>query len=204
MAAELGPDYYELITGEEGNEKMLNALYRLNEIKEYLSYDESEETSSANFLDGQYTFQLDGSWFAGRIELEDIEVYPFPAIDEEIGTPLLSGFTSGFYITKKAWDNPEKRAAAVNFINGMTSTESLSNFVTVGGFASDPEAKPTAEDDIQVALRLLASFIDYNVLPLGDSSKAGTYANLVEGQAAFVTKDETVAEAAVSDYLAGQ
>lgn len=205
VAAELGPDYYELITGEEGNEKMLNALYRLNEIKEYLSYDESEETSSANFLDGQYTFQLDGSWFAGRIELEDIEVYPFPAIDEEIGTPLLSGFTSGFYITKKVWDNPEKRAAAVNFINGMTSTESLSKFVTVGGgFASDPEAKPSAEDDIQVALRLLASFIDYNVLPLGDSSKAGTYANLVEGQAAFVTKDETVAEAAVSDYLAGQ
>lgn len=203
-AAALGVNYYEEITGTGGQAKLASALYHLNEIKDYLSLDTTEEISSENFLKGDYTFQLDGSWFAGRIELETIEVFPFPSISDH-GTPLLSGFTSGFYITKKAWDNKDKRDLAVKLIQSLTSTSKLSEFVTVGGgFASDSNAKPSEENSIQVALRLLASRTDFNALPLGDSSKSGTYAILVEGQASFVNKQETIAAAAIKEYLDGQ
>ena len=38
----------------------------------------------------------------------------------------------GYYITKKAWDDPEKRAAAVNFVEYMTSDEMVSKFAGTG------------------------------------------------------------------------
>ena len=34
----------------------------------------------------------------------------------------------GYYITKKAWDDPEKRAAAVDFVEYMTTDEMVSKF----------------------------------------------------------------------------
>ncbi|HHU29028.1 TPA: carbohydrate ABC transporter substrate-binding protein [bacterium] len=205
VAAQLGPDYYNVIKGAEGEDKLTNALLKLSEIKDYLSYDETEEFSSQAFLDGKYTFQLDGSWFGGRIELENITVYPFPVVNEEYGSPLLSGFTSGFYITKKAWDNPKKRDLAVKFVEAMTSRETLTKFVTYGGgFAADSEAKPQNETKVQEALRLVSPRADFVVLPLGDASVAGTYAGLVEVQASFVNNQADTAKAAVKTYIEGQ
>lgn len=205
VIAMLGPDYYNVIKGDNGADKLTEALLKLSEIKDYLSYDESEEFSSQAFLDGKYTFQLDGSWFSGRISLENVTVYPFPTVVEEYGSPLLSGFTSGFYITKKAWDNPEKRELAVKFVEALTSQETLSKFVTYGGgFAADSEAKPANETPIAEALRLLAPRADFPILPLGDASVAGTYAGLVEVQASFVNNQEDIARAAVVTYINGQ
>lgn len=204
VASELGPDYYNEIIGTGGADKLANALYRLNELDQYLSKNTSEAISSQNFLDGKYTFQLDGSWFAGRIELENVEVFPFPKINEN-GSPLLSGFTSGFYITKKAWDNPVRRELAVKLVETLTSTAKLSDFVTAGGgFASDLNAKPKEESDLQVALRNLSSRIDFPVLPLGDASVSGSYPVLVESQAAFVNKNTSSALEAINEYITKQ
>ena len=41
-------------------------------------------------------------------------------------TSIISGLSSGWYITKKAWDDPDKRAAAVSFISDMTTDENVS------------------------------------------------------------------------------
>lgn len=204
VAAEHGDDYYNVIKGAGGADKMATALYRLNEIEQYLSKSNNEEIASQNFLDGKYTFQLDGSWFAGRIELENVKVFPFPSINDN-GTPLLSGYTSGFYITKKAWNNPKKRDLAVKLVMELTSTKKLSDFVTVGGgFAADENAKPKEENAIQTALRLLAGKTDFVALPLGDASAADSYPILVEAQASFVTKNQTTAKKAIEEYLKKQ
>ena len=51
-----------------------------------------------------------------------------PAKGERKNTDIISGLSSGYYITKKAWDDPEKRDAAVQFVEYMTSDEMVTEF----------------------------------------------------------------------------
>ena len=67
--------------------------------------------------------QLDGSWYAGNIEdTDNTVVIAFPGVPDqkaEAGS-LVGGISSGFYITKKAWEDPDKRDAAVKFVMAHT------------------------------------------------------------------------------------
>lgn len=78
-------------------------------------------------------FLIDGSWKVGGIEeaVDDIDNYTVtyvPGKGNRKSTDLIGGLSSGYYITKKCWDDPEKRAAAVDFIEYMTSDEMVSKF----------------------------------------------------------------------------
>ena len=84
--------------------------------------------------DGQAAFLIDGSWKIGFFQtntadhLEDFALTYVPAKGERQATDLIGGISMGYYITKKAWDDPAKRDAAVKFVEFMTSDEQVSIF----------------------------------------------------------------------------
>ena len=84
--------------------------------------------------DGQAAFLIDGSWKIGFFQtncadhLEDFALAYVPAKGERQATDLIGGISMGYYITKKAWDDPAKREAAVKFVEYMTSDEQVSIF----------------------------------------------------------------------------
>lgn len=84
--------------------------------------------------DGQAAFLIDGSWKIGWFEsncadhLEDFTVTYVPGKGERPATDIISGMSSGYFITRKAWDDPAKREAAVRFIMMMTTDEMVSLF----------------------------------------------------------------------------
>ncbi len=84
--------------------------------------------------DGQAAFLIDGSWKIGFFQtncadhLEDFALTYVPAKGERAATDLIGGISMGYYITKKAWDDPAKREAAVKFVEYMTSDEQVSIF----------------------------------------------------------------------------
>ena len=85
------------------------------------------------FTSDKAAFLIDGSWKVGGIEeaVDDIDNYTVtyvPGKGNRKSTDLIGGLSSGYYITKKCWDDPEKRAAAVDFIKYMTSDEMVSKF----------------------------------------------------------------------------
>lgn len=55
----------------------------------------------------------------------------------------------GYFITKKAWDDPAKQAAAVAFVEHMTSDEVLSTFVTTEVTALKNGASPAGLNELQ-------------------------------------------------------
>lgn len=52
-----------------------------------------------------------------------------PARESARATDTIGGISMGYFITRKAWNNPQKRAAAVEFVSQLTSDETLSTFV---------------------------------------------------------------------------
>ncbi len=110
------------------------------------------EATSQLFIDKKAAMMIDGSWFAGSVlDQDNTTVMSFPSYNGiEPNTEIIGGFSSGFYITKKAWDDPAKREAAVNFVMEMTSKESIAEMAKVGG-------APAAEIEVPTDLSPLAS-----------------------------------------------
>lgn len=92
------------------------------------------------FIDGKAAFLIDGSWKVGGIEsmtdkIDNFTVTYVPGKGNRKTTDIIGGLSSGYYITKKAWDDPDKREAAVEFVTYMTSDEMVSKFAGVSATA---------------------------------------------------------------------
>ncbi|MHB8130340.1 MAG: ABC transporter substrate-binding protein [Mobilitalea sp.] len=83
------------------------------------------------FKNKQAAMQLDGSWYAGGIPDQDKTVLvSFPVIPggKAPAGSMVGGISSGFYITKKAWEDPDKRDAAVKFVMAHTNSASVATY----------------------------------------------------------------------------
>ena len=88
------------------------------------------------FYDKQAAMILDGSWIVGGIkDPQTTTVLPVPPTPngKKDPTDIIGGFSAGFYISRKAWDDPAKRDAAVKSVQHMTSNEAISMFAKVAG-----------------------------------------------------------------------
>lgn len=81
--------------------------------------------------DNKAAFAIDGSWkvgwftgsedAAGNVEdIDDYTVTYVPGSGSRKATDIVGGISMGYYITEKAWSDPEKRDAAVQFVEYMT------------------------------------------------------------------------------------
>lgn len=88
------------------------------------------------FNQGKAAMILDGNWRAGGLkDQENTVVVPFPGVPNqkaEAGT-MISGISSGFYISRKAWEDPDKRDAAVKFVMAHTSKEGVQKYWEANG-----------------------------------------------------------------------
>lgn len=109
----------------------------------------------AMFGDGEAAFLIDGSWKVGYFtknyptKLKDLVVSYVPGKGERLASQTIGGISMGYFITRKAWDDPAKREAAVEFVFHMTSEEVLSNFVTTEVTALVNGATPIGLNTIQ-------------------------------------------------------
>lgn len=91
------------------------------------------------FKDKKAAMQLDGSWYiAGVTATDTTVVVPFPGIEgqkAEAGA-MVGGLSSGFYITKKAWEDPDKRDAAVKFVMAHTNKDAIQRYWNGNGRAA--------------------------------------------------------------------
>lgn len=89
----------------------------------------TEEMSSQLFRDKKAAMQIDGSWFANSLPRKNMDttiVMPVPAYAPDADPHAFVGGTSmGFYLTRKAWEDPQRRDAAVQLLHWLTSKESI-------------------------------------------------------------------------------
>lgn len=140
---------------DEYGKAWVNGINDIKEIYEKGYFPENTLTASDSetfelFTADKVAFLIDGSWKVGGIEeaVDDIDNYTVtyvPGTSTRKSTDLIGGLSSGYYITKKCWDDPEKRAAAVDFIEYMTSDEQVSKFA--GSSATALKNGATVDED---------------------------------------------------------
>lgn len=136
----------------------------------------TDDETFAMFTDGKAAFLIDGSWKVAGItascqsdaddestldkeKLEKFSVTYVPGTDMRKASDLIGGLSMGYYITKKAWDDPEKRAVAVDFVEYMTSDEVVPAFVqhTASALKNTPEVDASQFNSLQInAMEMIA------------------------------------------------
>ncbi len=87
----------------------------------------SETVTSQMFRDKKAAMQFDGSWFANTLpaeSMDSVRVLPVPRREGK-GGAVIGGVSMGFYLTRRAWDDPGRRDAAVQLLAWLTSPEHL-------------------------------------------------------------------------------
>ena len=94
----------------------------------------NENLTSQLFRDKQAAMQLDGSWFANSLSersMDSTVVLPMPRYRQEGTLGAIGGVSMGFYLTRRAWDNENRRGPAANLLAYLSTGE---NGRALGGF----------------------------------------------------------------------
>jgi raffinose/stachyose/melibiose transport system substrate-binding protein len=154
MLSAAGPEGYTSIP-ETAPEDWCNGLSMFKTLRDLGAFPVDTDTIDNDFAgdlfkNKQAAMQLDGSWYAGGVPDQETTVvvtFPvFPGGKAPVGS-MVGGISSGFYITKKAWEDLDKREAAVRFVMAHTKSTSVATYWGGNGQAAakvEPLADMTA------------------------------------------------------------
>lgn len=176
----------------------IKELYELGYFPENTLSATDDETF-AMFTEGKAAFLIDGSWKVGGIvgacqsdpedpstldadKLAQFDVTYVPGNGDRKASDLVGGLSMGYYITRKAWDDPDKRAAAVSFVEYMTSDEIVPVFAqhTASALKNAPEVDSAQFNELQVKAMDMMS---------GVTSLTGAVQDLFQGDCRVSTFD---------------
>ena len=136
-----------------------------------------DDETFAMFTEGKAAFLIDGSWKVGGIvgtcqsdpedpatldqaKLDNFTVtyVPAKADSDRKATDLIGGISSGYYITRKAWDDEAKREAAVKFVEHMTTSELVGKFAQHSATALKEAPEVADVNSLQeIAIEMIAN-----------------------------------------------
>lgn len=156
------------------------------------------------FRDKKAAMQLEGSWYTGNIEdKENTVVVAFPGIPDqkaEAGS-MVGGLSSGFYITRKAWDDPDKRDAAVKFVTAHTCQSGVQRYWEATGAVSQTAVEVTPiegatpfDESIAAYTSSAAAIIAPTDARIGDAYKT-LLSEIVKVSTGAVTSEDAINEA---------
>ena len=196
----------------------IKALYEAGYFPENTLSATDDETF-AMFTEGKAAFLIDGSWKVGGIvascqsDPEDIETLDTEKLDaftvtyvpgkgERKSTDLIGGLSMGYYISRAAWEDEDKRDAAVSLVSCLTSDEVVAKFAqhTASALKNAPEVDEDSFNSLQVKAMEMMS---------GVTSLTGAVQDLFNGECRVPTFDgmpqivtgEVSAEDAVAEGL---
>ncbi|MDE7330780.1 MAG: extracellular solute-binding protein [Lachnospiraceae bacterium] len=159
----------------------------------------TDDETFAMFTEGKAAFLIDGSWKVGGIvnacqsdpedastldteKLANFDVTYIPGQGDRKATDLIGGLSMGYYITAKAWEDPDKRAAAVDFVTYMTSDEIVPVFAqhTASALKNAPEVDESTFNPLQVKAMAMMS---------GVTSLTGAVQDIFQGDCRVSTFD---------------
>jgi len=142
----------------------------------------TEAVTSQMFKDKKAAMQIDGSWFANGIPAANMDttiVMPFPTYSENADkTAFIGGVSMGFYLTRKAWDDPEKRDAAVALLAHLTSADSATK---IGGYQFTGKLLDSSYEMINNANYMLSPFQDAMTKEAREAWLLGCISSVADG-----------------------
>lgn len=171
-------EYLMLYTaGEEGYKSVpdkapaewVKGLETLKTLRDMGAFPEDTDTVDEAYViqlfnDKKAAMILDGSWRTGGITDQDNTVVTaFPGVENQKAEKgaMVGGISSGFYITKKAWEDTAKREAAVKFVTAHTDKAGVTKYFVAGGSVGQAAVEVDSVDQSKLS-KLAISGLEYS------------------------------------------
>ncbi len=187
----------------------------LNDIKTlyskgYFPKNTTTATDAETFqlmADDKAAFAIDGSWKIGWFQqnaksIDDFTVTYVPGANQRKSTDIIGGLSMGYYITKKAWDDPAKQKACVDFVKAMTTDEVVSTFgaTAVTALKNGTTAPSDADSLVKAALAMTKGAT--GIAPAAQDGLNQTARTALFADIKNVATGKTTAEKAIDACLA--
>lgn len=196
----------------------IKELYELGYFPENTLSATDDETF-AMFTDGKAAFLIDGSWKVGGIvsacqsdpedastldadKLAKFDVTYVPGKGDRKASDLIGGLSMGYFITRKAWEDPEKQAAVVSFVEHMTSDSVVPVFAqhTASALKNAPAVDESQFNALQVKAMDMMSGVTSLTGAVQDIFQGDCRVSTFDGMPEIVT-GRVAAEDAVAEGL---
>ena len=180
----------------------IKVLYK----KGYLPANTLTATDAETFqlmADHKAAFAIDGSWKIGWFQSNADDINNFtvtyvPAQGDRAATDIIGGLSMGYYITRKAWNDPEKQKACVDFVGMMTSDDVVSTFGATAVTALKKGTTPPQDADALVTAALAMTKGATGISPavqdlLTGEARADLFANVKNVVTGKITATDAIA-----------
>jgi raffinose/stachyose/melibiose transport system substrate-binding protein len=135
MLSAAGPEGYTSIPTTAPKD-WVKGLELFKTLRDLGAFPENTDTVDEDYVNELFknklaAMTLNGSWFLSSVpDQKNTVVCNFPVVPDGKAKPgfIVGGISSGFYITKRAWNDPDKRDAAVKFVMAHTCSESVEKY----------------------------------------------------------------------------
>lgn len=187
----------------------------LNDIKTlytkgYFPKNTTTATDAETFqlmADDKAAFAIDGSWKIGWFQenaksIDDFTVTYVPSANQRKSTDIIGGLSMGYYISKKAWDDPTKQKACVDFVKAMTADDVVSAFGATAITALKNGTTAPADADSLVTAALSMTKGATGIAPAAGDGLTQTARTALFADIKNIATGKTTAEKAIDACLA--
>ncbi len=194
-------EYKKKLAAKTGLPDSWNAAFeRLTELYSLGAFGPNADTLTDSeatelFVKKKAAMRVDGSWLAARLLDEGLEgsteVIDFPTTPDgaKRAGQIIGGFTSGYYITRKGWDNIATRPAAAALADILTTRGAVRSMC---GAASMPSVRisPGEQDPllVQSARKLSESLVNLT-MPLDARLDDNAWGAFTQGTLSVIRGD---------------
>ncbi len=147
---------------------------------------------------------LEGSWFIGGCDealQEKMTVMPMPTAPGGAKDPtsIIAGYSSGYYMARKTYEDDGKRDAAIDLIEYLTTAESVKEIATANG--GTPSAAVTVEGLVEVATdghKMVANAKALS-MPIDSRLKPEAFNYILKEGVPFITFGERTADEVLAE-----
>lgn len=204
-----GADEYTSVP-ETAPEGWVKGLEMFKTLRDMGAFPEDTDTvddayTGQLFRDKKAAMQLDGSWYAGNIEdTDNTVVIAFPGVPDQKAeaNSVVGGISSGFYITKKAWDDPDKRDAAVKFVMAHTCQAGVQRYWEATGAVSQAAVEVTPVEGATPFAESIAAYTSSaSVIVTPTDARIGDAYKTLVSEIVKVSTGAITAEDAINEAL---
>lgn len=175
----------------ESGLNLLKELYEKNAFSKDAATIKDAQTTEL-FANKKAAMTVNGSWIGGGLKDQDnTMVLPFPVAPngKAQSKDIIAGFSSGYYLSKKSYEDTSKKGLALELIKFLTSKEMIQRFATANGGvpAADVQVEglsPVARSGHQLVKNAssLNLPIDAQIAPAAFAEIRANVTNIVQGK----------------------
>lgn len=175
-------------------EKMID-MYAINAFSSN-ALENTNAEAVQSFVNKESAMLFDGSWSLGTITNdENTVILPVPSFDSDVeNTDIISGFSSGYYISRQAWDNPSKRDLAVQFVSYMTSDNAIIEMCENGGIPASNVEIPKSLSPLDTSIETLQLEANRKLMPINFRMRKEAWEYLTNSVPLLLTEETTPSE----------